>query len=118
MKPLIDCKISRSISVGRISVRGLSTFIVGLALVAATGCALLRPEATSASASSPCMTETQVLALAKPLLPLPPHETYHTQFKNGAWSVWVAPDVGFKQRNWTVVTINDADGKVVKDSSH
>jgi hypothetical protein len=115
MKPQTDCKISRPISVWRLSARGIATVLAGLACVAVTGCAHMQPETTSAS---PRMTEEQVLALAKPCLPLPPHESYHTQFKDGLWSVWVAPDAGFPQRNWTIVTIQDTDGKVLKDGSH
>jgi hypothetical protein len=115
MKAQKDCQISRPISVWRPSARGIATVLAGLALVIVTSCASQPPETASAN---PRMTEEQVLALAKPGLPLPPHESYHTRFKDGLWSVWVAPDAGFPQRNWTIVTIQDTDGKVLKDGSH
>jgi len=60
------------------------------------------------------MTEEEVLRVAKPILPLPAHESYHTLFKNGVWSVWAEPAAGFQQRSWSTVTIRDRDGQVLQ----
>jgi len=74
-------------------------------------------DATIGSASKSRMTKAQVLTVAKPILPLPAHESYHTQFKDGTWSVWAKPDTGFQQHSWTTVTIRDSDGQVLQVTS-
>jgi hypothetical protein len=62
------------------------------------------------SASNRHLTEAQVLAIAKPMLPLPAGESYHANFSNGIWEVFTEPD-GVQVRGGTVVLVQDIDGK-------
>jgi hypothetical protein len=64
------------------------------------------------TSSRPHLTETQVIAIAKPILPLPAEASYHAHFSNGTWDVWTEPDkpdLGAR----TEVKIRDADGKIL-----
>ena len=89
-----------------------------LVFVALIGC--VKPqqhEAAVYSASKSRMTEAQVIEAAKAYVPLPQHESYHTQFKDGIWTVWAEPNAGFQQRSWSTVTIRDSDGRVIRVAS-
>ena len=85
----------------------LLSMVVAVVLLA--GCA-----SPNRDTARPRMSEEEVLRVAKPILPLPAHESYHTLFKDGAWSVWAEPDAGFQQRSWSTVTIRDRDGQVLR----
>jgi hypothetical protein len=80
-------------------------------LVIITGCVAVGCANTRhGTSSSRHLTEAQVLAIAKPMLPLPPGESYHVGFEDGTtWVVWTesaTPSWGGR----TVVTIRDIDG--------
>jgi hypothetical protein len=57
------------------------------------------------------LTEDQVLALAKPRLPLPAGEAYQVNFRDGTWEVFTEPK-NVPVRSWRVMLIRDSDGKV------
>jgi hypothetical protein len=56
------------------------------------------------------LTEAQVLAIAKPLLPLPAGESYQVNFRDGTWEVFTEPD-GVQVRGGRVILVQDSDGK-------
>jgi hypothetical protein len=91
----------------KITTTSFPVTVVAVTLLA--GCA--SPDLDNSQAR---MTEEAVLRVAKPVLPLPPHESYHTQFKNGLWTVWAEPEAGFPQRSWSTVTIRDRDWQVLR----
>jgi hypothetical protein len=67
------------------------------------------------ASSSRHLTEAQVRAIAKTVLPLPAGESYYVHFSDGIWKVWTSPDGSIKG-GWgatTVLTIQDSDGKVL-----
>ena len=80
--------------------------IVCFAVAMTVGCASSHTEASSKQH----LTEAQALTIAKPMLPLPDGETYRVRFKDGTWEVWTDRE-GSHFRSWTVVVIQDADGK-------
>ncbi len=68
------------------------------------------------SAPGPRMTEAQVLALAKPMLPLFAGDSYRrVDFRESTrtWEVSTWPDGGAEVHTWLVVLIRDSDGKVL-----
>jgi hypothetical protein len=65
------------------------------------------------TSSGPRLTKDKVITIAKPSLPLPPHETYHAEYAGGIWKVWAKADAGYDERSWTIVTVRDMDGTVV-----
>jgi serine/threonine protein kinase len=71
-----------------------------------------KPMGSAATSSRPHLAETQVIAIAKPMLPLAAGPSCHAQFSNGTWDVWTEPD----KPDWgamTVVSIRDSDGKIL-----
>jgi hypothetical protein len=66
---------------------------------------------TPASASR--MTEAQVLALAKPMLPLGANEGYSVYFRSNDWVVATLP-IKNGRGYYRVMTIQDSDGKVLE----
>jgi hypothetical protein len=89
----------------------LQTLITCLAVAITVGCADTRREASS----SHHLTEAQVLAIAKPALPLSAGESYYLHYDDGVWKVWNSTD-GSIRGGWkasTVLTIRDSDGKVL-----
>jgi major membrane immunogen (membrane-anchored lipoprotein) len=66
------------------------------------------------------LTKAQVLTIAKPVLPLHPGESYYESFTNGTWKVWASDDGSIKG-GWgatTVLTIQDADGKILSQTTN
>lgn len=84
----------------------LSTFIACVGLVVTAGCTDARQAVCGRR-----MTEAQVLALAKPRLPLPTGESYHVHFREGTWEVSTERE-SVPVRCWRVILIRDLDGKV------
>jgi major membrane immunogen (membrane-anchored lipoprotein) len=74
----------------------------------------------SKASSSTHLTKAQVLAIAKPVLPLHPGESYYESFTNGTWKVWASVD-GSIRGGWgatTVLMIQDADGKILSQTTN
>jgi hypothetical protein len=68
---------------------------------------------TNTPSSSRHLTEVQVLALAKPILPLGPNEGYFVQFRSNVWVVAAEP-IKNGRGYYGVMTIRDSDGKVLE----
>jgi hypothetical protein len=79
------------------------------------------------------LTDVQAIALAAPLLPLPPGDSYRARFIEDASKVyapgnvrasggaiwWVYTDRdGAEYRSWMTVVIRDSDGKVLGIEAH
>lgn len=85
--------------------------LINIAGFVAFGCAS-KPHETS---SGRHLSEAQVLAIAKPMLPLRAGESYYLHFSDGVWKVWASVD-GTIRGGWggsTVLTIQDSDGKIL-----
>jgi hypothetical protein len=86
-------------------------YLFAIAGFVAVGCAAKRHETSSIHH----LTEAQVLAIAKPAMPLSAGESYYLHFNDGVWKVWTSVD-GSIRGGWkasTVLTIQDSDGKVL-----
>lgn len=68
------------------------------------------PDTVPEPTASRHLTEAQVLAIARPLLPLPPGESYHVNFRDGTWEVFTEPD-GVQVRGGRVILVQDSDEK-------
>jgi hypothetical protein len=91
------------------------------------------PQASAVTPPVQHLTAGQAIALAKPLLPLPPGEEYRARFIPDASKVY-APGTGrdrheaiwwvytdrddVRYAGWTVVVIRDSDGKVLGFEDH
>jgi hypothetical protein len=68
---------------------------------------------TNTPSSSRHLTQAQVLALAKPMLPLGPNEAYSVDFRSNVWVVAAEP-IKNGRGYYRVMTIRDSDGKVLE----